>query len=263
MKFLEWALASTMAMALSVAASFQPAAAAQEVDATLHWARRVELGMLVSGVVQEVTAGRGQQVLAGEALVILDARDFEARLAGATAHLAGVLPALEEARDEFVRAEDLYDRRLLSEHDLELSRVAVAKLEADRAHADARVARAALGLERSTLRAPFAGIIVARSVEAGQAIVSRCESRTLMVLAGHENLMARAALDAQSLAGLRVGQELAVLAGGLTLTGKIAAIAAEPLADSRDGPRYLVEVLVPRPAGGGLLVGQRVTLKLP
>ncbi|MEE8286238.1 MAG: efflux RND transporter periplasmic adaptor subunit [Gammaproteobacteria bacterium] len=261
MKHLELAL--TMALASSVAASIQPVAATQEVDATLHWARRVELGMLVSGVVQEVTAGNGEHVLAGQALVILDARDFEARLAGAMAHLAGVLPALEEAREELVRAEDLYDRTLLSEHDLELSRVAVAKLKAERAHADARVARATLRLERGTLRAPFAGIVVARSVEAGQAIVSRCESRTLMVLAGDENLIARVALDAQSLAGLRIGQELAVLAGDLTLTGKIAAIAAEPLADLDDGPRYLVEVLVPRPANGGLLVGQGVRLKLP
>ena len=54
-----------------------------------------------------------------------------------------------------------------------------------------------------------------------------------------------------------------MLAGGLTLTAKIAAIAPEPLPDLSDGPRYLVEVLVPRPEKGGLLVGQGVTLKLP
>ena len=42
-----------------------------------------------------------------------------------------------------------------------------------------------------------------------------------------------------------------------------AARRAEPLPDLSDGPRYLVEVLVPRPEKGGLLVGQGVTLKLP
>ena len=256
-------LALAMALAIWMAAWIQPAAAVQEIDATLHWARRVELGMLVSGVVQEVYVDSGQHVLAGQALVMLDARDFEARLAGATAHLAGVLPALAEAREELERAADLYDRTLLSEHDLELTRVAVAKLEAERAHADARVARAALRLERGTLRAPFAGIVVARSVEAGQTVVSRCESRTLVVLAGDEKFIARTALDAQSIAGLGIGQELAVLAGGLTLTGKVAAIAPEPLPDLTDGPRYVVDVLVPRPENGGLRVGQGVTLKLP
>ncbi len=256
-------LALTMALAVWMATWIPPAAAVQEIDATLHWARRVELGMLVSGVVQEVYVDSGQHVLAGQALVMLDARDFEARLAGATAHLAGVLPALEEAREELERAEDLYDRTLLSEHDLELTRVAVAKLEAERAHADARVARAALRLERGTLRAPFAGIIVARSVETGQAIISRCESRTLVVLAGDARFIARTALDAQSIAGLSIGQELAVLAADLTLTGKVAAIAPEPLPDLTDGPRYVVDVLVPRPENGGLRVGQGVTLKLP
>jgi len=261
MKHLKLALAMTLA--IWMAAWLQPAAAVQEIDATLHWARRVELGMLVSGVVQEVYVHSGQHVLAGQALVMFDARDFEARLAGATAHLAGVLPALAEAREELERAADLYDRTLLSEHDLELTRVAVAKLEAERAHADARVARAALRLERGTLRAPFAGIVVARSVEAGQAIVSRCESRTLVVLAGDENFIARTALDAQSIAGLSIGRELAVLAGDLTLTGKVAAIAPEPLPDLTDGPRYVVDVLVRRPENGGLRVGQGVTLKLP
>ncbi len=258
-----WKLALALALTMASAASIQPVAAAQEIDATLHWARRVELGMLVSGIVQEVYVGSGQHVLAGQALVMLDARDFEARLAGATAHLAGVLPALEEAREELARAGDLYDRTLLSEHDLELTRVAVAKLEAERAHADARVARAALRLERGTLRAPFAGIVVARSVEAGQTIVSHCESRTLVVLAGDENFIARTALDPQSIAGLSIGQELAVLAGDLTLTGKLVAIAPEPLPDLSDGPRYVIDVLVPRPQNGGLLVGQGVRLKLP
>ena len=84
-----------------------------------------------------------------------------------------------------------------------------------------------------------------------------------MVLAGDENFIARTALDAQSIAGLSIGQELAVLAGDLTLTGKLAAIAPEPLPDLSDGPRYVVDVLVPRPQNGDLLVGQGVRLKLP
>lgn len=250
-------------LSLVMAASAQPLAAAREIDATLHWARRVELGMLVSGIVQEVLVGSGQHVLAGEALVMLDPRDAEVHLAGAAARLSGVRPAMEEAREELARAEDLYDRTLLSEHDFELARIAVAKLEAEREHADARLARAALRLERSTLRAPFSGIVVASSVEAGQAIVSRCESRTLVVLADDENFIARTALDARSLPGLRIGQELSVLAGKLTLTGKISAIAREPLPDLTDGPRYVVDVLVPRPEDERLRVGQAVTLKLP
>ena len=87
-----------LGLVMAAAAAGQPALAAQELQATLHWARRVELGMPVSGVVQEVSVARGQHVAAGQALVTLDPRDFEARLAGASARLAGVVPALEEAR---------------------------------------------------------------------------------------------------------------------------------------------------------------------
>ena len=250
-------------LGLVMAAAAQPVLAAQELQATLHWARRVALGMPVSGVVQEVSVASGQHVLAGQALVKLDPRDFEARLAGASARLAGVVPALEEARQELERAEDLFDRTLLAEHDLETARIAVAKLDAQRAQADAHLVRAALRLERGTLRAPFAGIVVAGNAEVGQAIVSRCESRTLIVLAGSENFIARAALGAPDLVGLRIGQEVPVLAGNLALVGKVAAIAPEPLPDRADGLRFLVGVLFPQPADGNLRVGQTVTLKLP
>ena len=258
MKQLKSALLGVM-----MAAAAQPLLAAQEIQATLHWERRVELGMLVSGVVQDVYVGAGQHVLAGQALVMLDPRDFEARLAGASARLAGIVPALEEARQELERAEDLFDRTLLAEHDLETARIAVAALDAQRARADAHRARAALRLERGTLRAPFPGIVVAGNAEVGQAIVSRCESRTLIVLAGSEHFIARAALGAPDLASLRIGQVVPVLAGDLTLTGKVAAIAPEPLPDRADGLRFEVDVLFPQPADEDLRVGQTVRLKLP
>lgn len=238
-------------------------AAAETYEATLQWGRRVELGLPVSGVVQEIYVDRGQQVVAGQALVMLDPRGFEARLAGARARLAGVLPALEEARHELERAEDLYDRTLLAEHDLELARIEVLKLEAQRARAEARVTRAALRLERSTLRAPFDGVVVARSVEVGEAIVSRMESRTLVVLADDRNYIARAALPAARLAGISIGQEVAVRVGGLALTGRVTAISPEPLARKTGGPRYEVDVLIPAPADGGLRIGAPAVVTLP
>ena len=237
--------------------------AAQEFDATLHWGRRVELGLPVSGVVQEIYADRGQQVLAGQALVKLDPRGFEARLAGARGRLEAVLPALEEARQELARAEDLFDRTLLSEHDLELAGIEVATLEARLAQAEARVAMAALRLERSTLRAPFDGVVVARSVEVGQAIVSRMHSRTLMVVADDRNFIARAALPAGSVAALIIGQEVTVAAGGRDLKGTLAAIGPEPLPASGTEPRHEVDVLVPAPEDRGLRLGQRVTVRIP
>lgn len=258
MKSLEAAALSVM-----MAVAGAPASAAEVIDATLHWARRAELGMPVSGVVQEVYVDRGQQVAAGQALVMLDPRGFEARLAGARAALAGVLPALEEARDELERAEDLYDRTLISEHDVEVVRIEVVKLEAKRQQAEARVARAALRLERSTLRAPFPGIVVARSVEVGEALASRFESRTLVVIADDRNFIARGLLPAGHLAGLRIGQQATANVGERSLIGTISAIAPEPLVEAAAGPRHEVDVLLPSPEDGGLRVGGRVRLELP
>lgn len=250
-------------LVLVLAAVAGTAAAAETYEATLQWGRRIELGLPVSGVVQEVYVNRGQQVVAGQALVMLDPRGFEARLAGARARLAGVLPALEEARHELERVEDLYDRTLLAEHDLALARIEVAKLEAQREGAEARVARAALRLERSTLRAPFDGVVVARSVEVGQAIVSRIESRTLVVVADDRNFVARAALPAERLADVRIGQQMAVRVGGRALTGRVTAVSPEPLVRKAGGPRHEVDVMVPAPADGSLRIGAPAVVILP
>lgn len=167
-------------------------AQAAEYPAWLDWGRRVELGTLVSGVVSRVEAEPGQGVKAGELLVQLDQRQFMADLKRARAMLARAQSRFEEAEREAHRARELYDRTLLSDHELQKARLALDEAAAEKAAARGRLVEAQLAMERSEIRAPFTGVLLQVLAYSGQPLQNRFHIQPLVVLADQSFLRARA-----------------------------------------------------------------------
>ncbi|WP_293672716.1 biotin/lipoyl-binding protein, partial [Thiolapillus sp.] len=109
--------------------------AAQEYSVNLKPGRQLTLGTLVSGVVREVKVQPGQVVAQGDVLLKLDQREFRAQLNRAKALVARANSLFEEAKREEERAEELYDRTLLSDHELQKARIG--RLEAESRKYDA------------------------------------------------------------------------------------------------------------------------------
>ncbi len=149
--------------------------------------RELRLGTLVSGVVDEVRVRKGQQVKAGDVLVILDQREFRARLQRAKAVAARASALLAEARREEERALELYDRGLLSDHELQKAQIGRLEAEARRAESLAEETGARLDLERTTVKAPFDGRILEVMAWKGQPVRNALKIQTMIVLAvpGH------------------------------------------------------------------------------
>jgi membrane fusion protein (multidrug efflux system) len=95
----------------------------------------------------------GQRVQSGERLFTLDPDEYRARLAQSEAEA-------ELARVNFQRAEDLYRQKIASRQDYDS---AVAKLKAAEATRELDRVR----LEKTTIRAPFAGTLGVRQVSPG------------------------------------------------------------------------------------------------
>lgn len=108
----------------------------------------------------------------GDALLRIDARDYQAAAARATASLARAEGELEHARQNLARRRELSEKGISSASQLEdaerTERVAAATRE------EARVAlgQAQRDLERTEVRAPYAGRVRAKHVDVGQ-FVSR------------------------------------------------------------------------------------------
>ena len=148
-------------------------------------ARRIAtVSSKITGKVREVLIEEGQVVAEGEVLAYLDDADAAAQRELASAQLASAQSQLAEARAQLTLA----DQTLVRQRELAARQlVAASALDAAVADRDARAARlaslqravevsrdqlaiAGLGVDNTVIRAPFAGVIVAKAAQPGEMI---------------------------------------------------------------------------------------------
>jgi RND family efflux transporter MFP subunit len=214
---------------------------AEEISATLQWVRTVPLSTTVSGVIEWVNVAQGDRVRSGKELLNLVDATFQADV---LARRAGVKKAKnnnDEARRELERTQELYDRTLLSDHDLQL-----ATIQYDAAGAELQVAHAALSAaERdhyySVIRAPFDAWVLQRNAQPGQAVIVKLQAIPLLVLAEAGRMLARATVGVATVGSIKRGNKARVWVAGKSYDGKIHTVAMEPVGPGVD--EYVVDVL--------------------
>jgi len=82
-------------------------------------ADEVKVGALVTGQVTQVLVKTGQQVKAGELILKIDDRRYQAKLKALTAEVAYRKASLEDTRIEFEQTQDMYDRTVIARRPLE------------------------------------------------------------------------------------------------------------------------------------------------
>ena len=236
-------------------------AVAADVAAVVGWSQKVELGTLVSGVVSEVHVRPGQSVSKGDELISLDGRSFSGQVSRRLAAYRHAKAALEEAEREDERAIELYDRTVLSDFERNQALIALHSARAGAEAARADLIKARLDLERSVVRAPFDGVVLAVNVAPGQTIVSEWQSQPLVTVADNRVYRARAEIDAAHAEKLEQGEALRATVRREAVQATVIYVGFEPVAQSQQGPRY--ELLVEIPAGEDLLrVGEMVILHM-
>lgn len=248
--------AALMLMLLSVAGPSQ----AEELEARLEWASRTQLGTLVEGLVAEVPVRVGQRVPKGTLLLALDTREARADLRRAEAELAEARLHQKEAEAELLRNQDLFDRTVLSQHDLQLAQIAAASGNAVLARAEAAEIAARVRLEHSTLRAPFTAWVIDLARAPGEVVINGLEPMPLVELADADHMLVSRGLDAGRAKALSVGDEVEVSIQGKHLPAHIRRVAMEPQDNTS---QYLVEAEFEVPEGMSLRAGERALLVLP
>src|SRR5690606_39044832 len=115
--------------------------------------RTVEIKAETEGRIVELGANRGSLVAAGERIARIDERDRRAAIAEAE-------KLVEHRRVAYEAAMRLESRQLVAE-------VQIAEAAALLAAAEAQLERARLDLERTSIVAPFDGVLEERDVELG------------------------------------------------------------------------------------------------
>lgn len=215
----------------------------------------VDVAFKMSGVVDQITRVRGSDgrmrdlqdgdvVRRGQVLARLRQTEFRDQVADADA-------SLRQAQADYERTSQLYENR------------SVSKAEYDAAYARytaglARQSQATISLGDATLRAPFDGVILRRTVEAGSLAgpsapaFTVADTRVVKVLCGVPDVV---------VAGLKPGGRLSIQTEampGALLAGRITRISPSADPNSRV---FEVEATLPNPEGR-LKVGMLATLRL-
>ena len=130
-------------------------------------AREASLASRVTGVVTEILFEGGEPVTEGQPLIRLDPSDAKLALDMAEARLADAKARLEGAERQALRQEELFARGVTSDAAVGPVRTARAAARATVALAEAELGRAALDLERTTIRAPIDGYVSRPNVTIG------------------------------------------------------------------------------------------------
>lgn len=237
-------------------------AGAAELSGELEWADRVEVSVPVSGRVVQVDVRPGDSLAAGQALLQFDTRIARARAAEARAAVKRRDLQRAEARREWERAQELFDRTVLSVRELQLAEIGHNAAEADYQAARAALVAAEVELEYLQPVAPFAARVLAVHVAPGQAVVSADRAQPLVTLAARERMRARAAVNAAQAARLAVGGSVSVRVGDRSYEGRVIHVGAEPLGPERPA-LFAVAAEFAVPADAGLRAGQSAALVLP
>ncbi|RVT52326.1 efflux RND transporter periplasmic adaptor subunit [Rubrivivax albus] len=167
---------------------------------TLQPTTKVAVGSELSGTVAQVFADVNDRVKKGQVLVALDDSRLRDQVAVSTAALAAAEAALQQARatateaaDTLRRLQDVQRRSggqvpaatemASAEAAAQRASAAVASAEAGVAQARATLSSNRTNLAKATIRSPIDGVVLARSVEPGNAVAASLQAVTLFTLA--------------------------------------------------------------------------------
>lgn len=233
---------------------------AAELAGTVDWGTRLSMGTLVPGIVDQVEVSPGQRVKQGDRLLSLDQGAYRARMRGAEAELRRTGILVREARTEFERAQELYDRTVLSQHELAIAEVGLLEAQAKAAHATAGLAQARAELGYSQLSAPFDGLVVEVHALQGQAVNAEQGVPELLVLVDDRRVKVKARADLATLAELLDTTTLQVRLGGVDLPAEQVVAGYERLKSPPGQELFPVTVVVLPPQGTTVRAGQSARL---
>lgn len=131
---------------------------------------RAELRAEVSGIVLEVLKDNGDAVTKGELLLRIDSTAIRDNLLSAQEAERAAEAALDQSERQFKRMQTMVEKGLVAVETVETAEGTRNQAQSALASAKARVVEARQLLEKTEVRAPFDGVVGARSVSAGNTV---------------------------------------------------------------------------------------------
>jgi membrane fusion protein, multidrug efflux system len=220
------------------------------VSGTLQPEQQANVRAEAGGTVLQTYAEQGQRVGKGQVLARIDDAALRETELSAKAAVTTAQNTVDLNKRQLDRNDALLKAGAISERDVELVRNQYSAAEAQLANAKAQLANAEKQLSKATITAPFAGIVSARQVSAGDVVQS---GGALYTIVNPSSMRLEAAVPADQLASVRVSAPVDFTVSGYPgrqFTGRITNI--NPVADPATRQ---VRIIVSLPNANGVLVG--------
>ncbi|MEO8296133.1 MAG: efflux RND transporter periplasmic adaptor subunit [Gemmatimonadota bacterium] len=219
------------------------------ISGTLSADREAELRAQVAGTVIGVYAEPGDKVARGALLARIEANAIGDAYASAQSSVRTAEASLGMAQRNLERSQRLSQAGAIAERDVETSQLAVTNAEAAVADSKARLSTAGRQLTNAELRAPFAGIVSARPVNAGDVVQL---GNSMVTVVDPASMQLNASVPAEQVGLVHIGAPVSFTVNGYS--GRLFTGQVERVNPSVDPATRQVRIYVHIPNAGQALV---------
>jgi len=213
--------------------------------------READISAQVNGTVEAFPHQLGDRLAAGDVILRVDTRPYDAAVKQAEAQLLAAQAAHRQAERDLGRVRSLKDRERVSDAELEGAELAELQARSGRLAAEAGLTMARVQREHAEIRAPFAGRLVAKDVEAGEQIAP---GMPLTAVVDLSSILIRSSVAEKDAARVAPGMPVDVFIpaiGETHFAGRVRALGARSHRATRS---YPIEIEIPN-TDGRLLSG--------
>ena len=218
-------------------------AATVSAPGSLMAKRESLIGTEVAGRIQQVFVAEGDRVEAGAPLFQIDPVPYEMALRSAQAGFDVAVAERRQLESDLARARTLRKQEVVSAQDLDQLTTKLAVAQAMERQAEEAVGLARTNLERTTVRAPYAGSVARRLADEGTTALVQPQT-IVLVLQETGQLEAHASIPESQQAMVRTGDRAVLRVDGLPAPIEATVTAVSDSIDP-ETRTYLVRILVP------------------
>src|SRR5205809_7756668 len=160
-----------------------PITQAVTATGTLNPVVNVQVGSQVSGNIAKLFADFNSQVKAGQVVAQIDPMLFQAAVTQAEGDVASAQAALELAKVNATRTEQLFKQKISSQQDLDQAMANLHKSEANVKIKQGALDKAKADLDHCTITSPIDGVVISRSVDVGQTVAASLQAPVIFQIA--------------------------------------------------------------------------------
>ena len=186
-----------------------PITQAVTATGTLNPVLNVQVGSQVSGNISKLFADFNSQVKAGQVVAQIDPALFQATVTQTEGDVASAQAALELAKLNAKRTQDLFARKTSSQADLDQALATLHQAEANVKIKQGALDKAKADLDHCTITSPIDGVVISRSVDVGQTVAASLQAPVIFQIA---NDLAKMQIDSNvaeaDVGVVQVGQDV-------------------------------------------------------